>query len=75
MLRGVNSNVIYAATCQGFRDSIRAMEPLLCEICSGALMLLGRLGDLVHFRCQDCGLDQSITAAELDDIDRIADYV
>jgi hypothetical protein len=29
-----------------------------CMACSGPLLLLGALGRIVWYRCQDCGLDQ-----------------
>lgn len=33
-----------------------------CTVCGGPLVLLGTLGRRRHYRCQDCGLDQSETA-------------
>lgn len=30
-----------------------------CGACGGLLVLLGRLGNLIHARCQACGLDQA----------------
>lgn len=30
-----------------------------CCICHGPLILLGTLGTLVHYRCRNCGMDQS----------------
>jgi hypothetical protein len=39
-----------------------------CVDCHGVLVLLGILGDLAWFRCRDCGLDQSITSAQLEDL-------
>ena len=30
-----------------------------CCGCGGELILLGYLGCLAHYRCRDCGLDQS----------------
>lgn len=41
---------------------------MLCSLCGGALKLLGQLGARVHFRCEDCGMDCSRLASELDDI-------
>lgn len=38
-------------------------------MCDGLLVLLGRLGNLMHFRCQDCGMQQSIPADELEEED------
>jgi len=28
----------------------------LCELCGGELQQLGRLGNLLHFRCRYCGI-------------------
>ncbi len=30
-----------------------------CCACGGPLVPLGQLGKLMHFRCRNCGLDQS----------------
>jgi len=30
-----------------------------CTICGGVLIFLGRLGRREHYRCRDCGIDQS----------------
>ena len=30
-----------------------------CKVCGGALTLLGALGSLFHYRCRDCGMEQS----------------
>ena len=38
---------------------------MFCEFCNGVLGLLGVLGDLAWFRCQDCGIDQYLPAADL----------
>ncbi len=27
-----------------------------CPICRGICQLLGRLGELLHYRCRDCGM-------------------
>jgi hypothetical protein len=35
-----------------------------CPICDGPLYLIGVLGNLVHFRCRDCGMDCSEPASE-----------
>jgi predicted RNA-binding Zn-ribbon protein involved in translation (DUF1610 family) len=33
-----------------------------CVACGGPLVVLGILGPRVHFRCRNCGLDQSSSA-------------
>lgn len=33
---------------------------LWCRVCGGELSVLGQLGQRTHFRCRDCGLDQSM---------------
>lgn len=38
----------------GDRDEDQATG---CELCGGVLIALGRLGRVIHFRCQDCGMD------------------
>jgi len=47
----------------------RAVEPLhvepvgewkVCGNCQGPLTLLGKLGNLTHYRCRNCGMDTSI---------------
>jgi len=30
-----------------------------CVLCSGNLVVLGTLGNRVHLRCRNCGMDQS----------------
>lgn len=40
---------------------IPADEPF-CELCDGPLVELGSLGRLTHYRCRNCGFDQSVTA-------------
>lgn len=30
-------------------------DPLLCALCGGALRFLGALGELLHYRCRNCG--------------------
>jgi hypothetical protein len=37
-----------------------------CKMCGGPLMYLGTLRSLDHFRCRNCGLDQS-EVSERDD--------
>jgi len=44
-----------------------------CSACGGPLVPLGVLGDLVHLRCRDCGL-QSSQKVELDEDDPYAPY-
>lgn len=36
----------------------------VCEACEGPVQYLGRLGNLEHFRCRNCGMQQSV---EVDD--------
>jgi tRNA(Ile2) C34 agmatinyltransferase TiaS len=36
------------------------LDYLFCLACGGELSLLGYLGRHGHFRCRDCGLDQSM---------------
>ena len=36
----------------------------MCEFCGGVLCLLGLLGHMAHFRCQNCGMEFS---QEVDD--------
>lgn len=33
-----------------------------CLVCAGPLVALGTLGRRSHFRCRDCGMDQSVVA-------------
>ena len=40
-------------------------EALACQQCGGELVALGQLGSRIHFRCRDCGIDQSLSASEL----------
>jgi hypothetical protein len=30
-----------------------------CVLCSGSLVVLGTLGNRLHFRCRNCGIEQS----------------
>lgn len=30
-----------------------------CFLCSGSLVVLGTLGNRLHFRCRNCGMEQS----------------
>ena len=39
--------------------------PLSCSACGGALVALGALGRVAHFRCRNCGLDSSFDDAAL----------
>jgi tRNA(Ile2) C34 agmatinyltransferase TiaS len=38
------------------------MRQRYCPVCDGPGMLLGSLGHLVHWRCQNCGMDFSSKA-------------
>lgn len=40
---------------------------ITCDMCGGDSALLGFLGKLAHFRCQDCGWQFSIPASDLED--------
>lgn len=40
---------------------------LCCSMCDGPLMLLGVLGSLAHFRCQNCGWQESKPASEVEE--------
>jgi hypothetical protein len=40
------------------------LDFLWCRVCGGELSLLGMLGRRGHFRCRDCGLDQSLYVAD-----------
>jgi predicted amidophosphoribosyltransferase len=35
------------------------MENLICQVCNGALNLLGILGNREHYNCQQCGAEFS----------------
>lgn len=35
---------------------------IACSECGGDMVTLGRLGNLEHFRCRDCGIDSSFPA-------------
>ena len=37
-----------------------------CGLCGGFLVRLGRLGDLVWFRCRNCGMEHSKRQKERD---------
>lgn len=43
------------------------MEPPTCSTCGGIGNYLGQLGNLIHFRCRQCGMQFSIDAPEPDD--------
>jgi hypothetical protein len=40
-------------------DQDEVMCPLPCAACGGMLVYMGNLGDRLHYRCRNCGLDQS----------------
>jgi hypothetical protein len=42
-----------------------------CLVCDGPLIYLGRLGDLDHYRCRNCGMEQNISVETTDDCDSI----
>jgi len=35
-----------------------------CPLCAGILCVLGRLGNVLWFRCNDCGTDLQLSAAD-----------
>lgn len=35
-----------------------------CKECTGTLMFLGLMGNMEHYRCRNCGLDQCQPASE-----------
>lgn len=35
-----------------------------CPTCGGPVVYMGELGDVIHFRCRNCGSECSITGAE-----------
>jgi len=37
------------------------IKTMFCQICNGTLNLLGILGNRVHFNCQNCGMEESLT--------------
>ena len=41
---------------------------MFCEICNGTLNLLGILGNKVHFNCQNCGMEESLTKDEAEEL-------
>ena len=41
---------------------------MFCEICNGTLNLLGILGDRVHFNCRNCGMEESLTKDEAEEL-------
>jgi len=41
---------------------------MFCEICNGTLNLLGILGERVHFNCQNCGMEESLTKDEAEEL-------
>ena len=41
---------------------------MFCQICNGTLNLLGILGDRVHFNCQNCGMEESLTKEEAEEL-------
>lgn len=45
------------------------MTLLTCKVCGGFLALLGQLGNLIHLRCQDCGLQHSVDARKLPNVE------
>ncbi len=36
-----------------------------CEVCDGPLIVLGVLGNTVHLRCRNCGMDHTGDPADL----------
>ena len=41
---------------------------MFCEICNGTLNLLRILGNKVHFNCQNCGMEESLTKDEAEEL-------
>jgi hypothetical protein len=44
---------------EAVEDNDEACDEGDCCLCSGPLVPLGTLGNLQHFRCRNCGMDQS----------------
>jgi hypothetical protein len=42
-----------------------------CSLCGGDLVWMGNLGNRMHFRCRNCGIDSS---SEVTPIDEEAQY-
>lgn len=42
----------------------------MCPVCDGQLYLAGRLGQLVHLECRDCGMWFTESAEERPDDER-----
>lgn len=34
----------------------------ICELCGGTLIFLEVMGDLLHFKCQNCGIQVNVPA-------------
>lgn len=49
-------------------DDDEGSEGPCCSMCGGPCAVLGQLGNLVHFRCVNCGMQQSKDASECGDI-------
>lgn len=54
-------------------EYVTSADPDHCARCGGALQILGALGNLMHFRCRNCGAEQSagISAAKQERIARL----
>lgn len=48
-----------------------------CECCGGELVELGRLGNVAHYRCRQCGIECSVdmgaTPAEIEQAEAAVD--
>lgn len=44
-----------------------------CEVCSGDKVFMGKLGNLNHYRCRNCGKDSSVNLE--DDLDLYGGYL
>ena len=45
----------------------------ICELCGGTLVPMGALGSLLHFKCQNCGIQVNLPALPSSDEDEEED--
>ena len=51
-------HLIVATNKQPIQDDLMEMDyPVYCPICSGDGIRLGKMGALIWYRCQNCGID------------------
>lgn len=54
------------ATVEEAANVLLEQEPITCPACGGPGVLLGQLGQLVHFRCRNCGITFNVKKSDFD---------